>query len=43
MSEEDIEDITKSASNFTQTFVDHHVLTDIYFDGHCLKKYISIP
>ena len=29
MSEEDIEIITKSDSNFASTFVDHHVLPDI--------------
>ena len=36
MSEEDIENITKLDNNFTPTFVDHHVLPDINFDGHCL-------
>ena len=47
MSEESIENVAKSESNFTPTFVDHHVLPDINFNGHCLKKYvlctISIP
>ena len=36
MSEEGIENITKLDDNFTPTFVDHHVLPDINFDGHCL-------
>ena len=44
MSEERIENITKSDSNFAPTFVDHHVLPDINFNGHCLiKNNISIP
>ena len=38
MSEESIENITKSDSNFTATFLDHHVLPDINFNGHCLMK-----
>ena len=36
MSEEDIEDITKSDSNFAPTFFDHHVLPEVNFNGHCL-------
>ena len=32
MSEERIENITKSESNFVPTFVDHHLLPDISFD-----------
>ena len=36
-SEENIENITKSDSNFEPTFVDHHVLPGISFNGHCLK------
>ena len=32
-----IENITKSDSNFEPTFVDHHVLPGISFNGHCLK------
>ena len=36
MSEENIENITKSDSNFTPTFVNHHVLPDMNFNGHCL-------
>ena len=31
MSEENIENMTKSNSNFPPTFVDHHVLPDINF------------
>ena len=36
--QENIENITKSGSNFAPTFVDHHLLPDIRFDGHCLTK-----
>ena len=44
MSEEDMENITKSDSNFAPTFVNHHLLLDINFNGHCLiKNNISIP
>ena len=44
MSEENIDNITKSDSNFAPTFVDHHVLPDIHFNGHCLiNKNTSIP
>ena len=44
MSEESIENITKSDSNFAPTFVYHHFLPDINFNGHCLiKNNISIP
>ena len=42
MSEENIENITKSDSNFAPTFVDHHVLPDINFNGHCLITNIYI-
>ena len=38
-----IEHITKSESNFAPTFVDHHVLPDINFNGHCLINNIYIP
>ena len=39
---ESIEKITKSDSNFAPTFVDHHLLPDINFYGHCLINiYIS--
>ena len=44
MSEEGIENITKSDSNFALTFVDHLILPVINFNGHCLiKSNISIP
>ena len=33
MSEENIENITKSDSDFAPTFVDQHVLPDINFKG----------
>ena len=42
ISEENIENITKSDSNFAPTFVNHYVLPDINFNGHCLIN-ISIP
>ena len=42
MSEESIENITKSDSNFAPTFVDHHLLSDMYFNGHCSIKNKSI-
>ena len=38
MSEENIENITKSDNNFPPTFVDHYVLTEVKFNVHCLKK-----
>ena len=44
MPEEIIKKIAKSDSNFVLTFVDHHVLPDINFNGHCLiKNNTSIP
>ena len=44
MSEESIENITKSGKSFAPTFDDHHSLPDINFNGHCLiKNSISIP
>ena len=44
MSEESIENIAKSDSNFAPTFVDHNSLPDTNFNGHCLiKNNISIP
>ena len=44
MSEENIKNITKSNSNFAATSVDHHVLPDINFNGHCLiSNNICIP
>ena len=30
--------ITKSDNNFAPTFVNHHFLPDINFNGHCLIK-----
>ena len=43
-SEESIENITKSDSNFAPTFVDHHLLPGMNFNGHCLiKNNIYIP
>ena len=38
MSEESLENITKSDSNFAPTSVDHHFLPDINFYGKCLIK-----
>ena len=38
VSEEKIENIIKSGSNFATTFVDHNSLPDINFNGHCLIK-----
>ena len=35
-SEESIENITKSESNFALTFVDHHLLLDMNFNGRTL-------
>ena len=44
MSEENIENITKSDSNFAPTSVNHQLLPDINFNGHCLiKKQYLIP
>ena len=44
MTEENIQNIAKSDSNFTSTFVDHHILQEIIFNGHCLmKNNIFIP
>ena len=38
MSEESIKNMIRSDSNFTPTFVDHHLLLDINFNGYCLMK-----
>ena len=38
MSEGNIENITKSDSNFAPTFVDHHLLPDINFNGYSIPK-----
>ena len=43
MSEENIENITKSDSNFAPTFFDHLVLPDINFNGRCLIDNIYVP
>ena len=44
ISEESIENITKSDSNFAPTFVDHTLLPDMNFSGHCLiEDSIFIP
>ena len=44
MLEENIENITKSDINFAPTFVDHHLLPDIKFNGYGLIKHnIFIP
>ena len=42
MSEESIENITKSNGLFAQTFV-KHILADVNFNGHYLTNNISIP
>ena len=42
MSEENIENISKSDRNFAPTFLDHHLLPDINFNGHCLINNIHI-
>ena len=39
MSAENIENITKSDSNFAPTFVDHHLFPDINFNEHCLLNF----
>ena len=41
--EENIENITKSDSNFPPTFVDHHVVLNINFDRYCLINNIYVP
>ena len=38
MPEESIENITKSKSLFAQTFVNHYILPDVNFNGHCLRN-----
>ena len=43
ISEENIENITKSDSYSAATFVNHHVLPDINFNEHCLINSIYIP
>ena len=41
MSEQSTKNITKSDSNFAQTFVDHYLLPNMDFNRHCLIKNIS--
>ena len=44
MSQESIENITKSNSLFALTFVNHYILPNVDFNGHCLiNNNISIP
>ena len=44
MSEESLENINISDRNFAPTFVDHHSLPDINFNGECLiKNNTSVP
>ena len=44
MSKESIENITKSDRNVAPTFIDHHLLPALNFNGHCLiRNNISIP
>ena len=38
ISKKNNENVTKSDSNFAPAFVDHHLLPDINFNGHCLIK-----
>ena len=38
ISEENIENTTKSDSNFATTFADHYLLPDRTFNEHCLKN-----
>ena len=37
-----IENITKLDSNSGPTFVNHHVLSDVNFNGHCLINILLI-
>ena len=41
MSEEIIENIAKSNSIFAPSFVNHYILPDVNFNGHCLINNIS--
>ena len=44
MSEENVENINTSDSNFAPTSVDHHVFSEINFVRHCLiNENISVP
>ena len=39
ISEESIENINRSGSLFPPTFVNHYILPDVSFNGHCLNFY----
>ena len=43
MSEENLEDIAKSDSKFSATFVNYDLLSHINFNGYDLINNISIP
>ena len=43
ISEENIENATKSDSNFAPVSVDHHALPDITVNENCLRSSIYIP
>ena len=43
ISEENVETITKSYSNFAPTFADYHILPDIDFNEHCSINNVYIP
>ena len=43
MSEESIKNRTKSDSNFSPSFIDHHLIPGMNFNGQCLIKNISVP
>ena len=43
MSEESTKNKIKSDSNFAPNFVNHNLLPDINFNGHCLINNVSIP
>ena len=42
MSEENIENKTKSGSKFAPTFVDHHLLSDKNFNEQCLIRMLFL-
>ena len=43
MSEKVIENRTKWVSSVALPFLDHHVLADVSFNGHCVINNICIP
>ena len=43
MSGGNVEIISKSDSNFTPTFIDQHLISDLNFNGHCLINNIYTP